>query len=308
MSRNTDSPATLWLGLSTQSEYIVITRSRTLAPEFYLTIAILLGGSAWAKDASTVVPADSECRGLGCVRERFQGPPGPPGEQGPRGPAGPQGPTGRVARQDVYAGSVRLGRLISLETTSLCSNFPRLAESDTYADLGAMGLVETSTGYIVHLCIGVRFETGDVGTGLGITTEPGGGSYHLTTNCSDTPLSELLGFQERSFGYVGTAQPEPNFFGGLFGPLMGYPRVLTLPAGIFLPPSSSPTSSVYRVFATTGRILRTKPVASRSTNGVCTPGAQFDAFYPLVELLPNDPAITGLPIAPVTPYTLRDVD
>jgi len=194
-----------------------------------------------------------------------------------------------------------MGRLIGIDVTAQCgATF--VSRPSTFDEIGLMALVETSTGWVVHLCVGVEFESNDVGAGMTEIADSQDFQYfYKTADCTGQPYAEIRRLETLSFSYAGNGAPDIGHYGGVFGKLMGKRRVAVLPAAIF----GGATRS--RAFGITGASESFQPKSSGSGGGSCSEFPSTVSIGRLVPVLPNNPSITGLPNAPVTPYTLVDL-
>lgn len=264
-----------------------------------LALSATMLASFTPAQAATPAPNDpliSECKTVSCLRNLLRG---------PAGPTGPAGPAGRSAVKDVYAGSVRLGRLIALDGIAQCvSNTSR--PLDIYK-AGLLGLVETSTGHMVQLCIGAIYDFPSVGTGLGNLTESFDASalFFEQPGCQG-PIFTPVRVIGSTAGVSFNPTDANGSLAGILGPILGKPRVAIVS-----------DREIARTPGTTSRISRfmiVGPPTRITPRSYYQSGAQHctDAVRPIplddyVQLSPNDPAVTGLPNEPVTPYTMVDV-
>lgn len=245
-------------------------------------------------------PLISECKTISCLRNLLRGAEGPPG---PRGPAGP---AGKGAVQDVYAGSFRIGRLIGMDVMAQCGGVYRTSGAlpVPYDSNGLVGLIETSTGWLVHLCLGVQYPSSDVGPGATPLTE-GDVEFSIqykTPDCTGQPYTFIREIGSPYLSFAGNGSPESGAYGGVFGKLMGKNRVAVVSSGIFGGQRFS------RSFAMTGPVEQVLPRSYGRPFYECVRHPDnFTTPQAMVKLLPNDPSITGLPDAPQTPYHVVDV-
>ncbi len=272
---------------------------RNLLQRLGLTIALAASLGAAAQQAKpapqAAEPLISDCKTISCLRNLLRGAEGPPG---------PRGPAGRSAVQDVYAGSVRLGRLLAIDGFAQCSS-----QSNNRAEatkVGLLGLVETSTGFIVHLCIGAKFDFPSAGSGLGglVRGFEAGTQFFTEPGCTG-PLFILVTTIGNREGISLAGTESDGRLGGMFGPVMGKPRVAILNESDLLVPNAN--SSFYR-FAIIGPpvLMAPKSYTEGGNRSLCRSIPTNAALNVYAQVTPNEPSITGLPNEPQTPYVLVD--
>lgn len=211
-----------------------------------------------------------------------------------------------IGSKDVYSGTYRLGRLIGMDITSECKS-SRLEFDKKIENSGLFGLVESSTGYWIHLCIGATFDSGDAGQqftpaavlyGDGLRAEYNT-VYYKTTDCSGPAYL----YVPRALGGVLSS----GFFGntdsvGNFTPLMGHPRVFVIKGrdgkGVLVQASSKKEAF--------------SPLSYSQYPGppgcAATPDSGFavDSNPAFVRIVKNDPSVTGITNDLTTPFTLKN--
>ncbi len=198
--------------------------------------------------------------------------------------------------------------MIGLDVTAQCNGNLGDSPSDLalFEQYGLIGLVETSTGQYVHLCIGAPFKAGDVGTAFPDIFENGGTQYVFfrNPNCTgQTYLLTRIAPNSRSFRFDPVGDPITPPYGGGFGRLMGKKRVAIIPIDLRRRDFSK------NIFAITGEVELLPPGQqfTLDVNDRCVRFGNDVGSLPVVPVFPNDPSITGLPDAPQTPYTLVNV-